>query len=116
MSDETPSGSGASGSAAAAEAPQAGIAGGAGSHAVLRRSRLGLWAFVLSLLGVSVLPVIGSVLGFVLGRLAIRKADAAPIVGGRGLAVAAVTISVVTLAIIAVSIAAYALVVAFLDV
>lgn len=80
-------------------------------------SSLAVWAFVLALLGlVPLLPVIGSVLGFVLGRVAIRQADSRRVRGGRGLAIAAVTISVVTLAIIALAVAAYALAVAYLDI
>lgn len=78
---------------------------------------LGIWAFVLALLGlVGLLPIIGSVLGFVLGRVAVRQSDSRRLRGGRGLAVAAVTISVITLAVIVLSIAAYALVVAYLEI
>lgn len=88
-----------------------------GAHAAPRRSSLGVWAFVLALLGlVGVLPVVGSVLGFVLGRVAIRKADNSAVVGGRGLAVAAVIISLVTLVAIALGVAAYALSVAYLEI
>lgn len=80
-------------------------------------SNLGIWAFVLALLGlVGLLPIIGSVLGFVLGRVAVRQSDSRPLRGGRGLAIAAVTISVITLAVIVLSIAAYALVVAYLEI
>ncbi len=87
-----------------------------GAHAAPRRSSLGIWAFVLSLLGLTLLPVVGSVLGFVLGRIAVRRSDTRSVLGGRGLAVAAVTISVVTLVVIALGIAAYALVVAYLEI
>lgn len=88
-----------------------------GAHAAPRRSSLGVWAFVLALTGlVGILPILGSVLGFVLGRVAIRKADSRPVVGGRGLAVAAVVIAVVTLVVIALSVAAYALSVAYLEI
>ena len=80
-------------------------------------SSLGIWAFVLALLGlVGLLPIIGSVLGFVLGRVAVRQSDSRRLRGGRGLAIAAVTISVITLAVIVLSIAAYALVVAYLEI
>ena len=87
-----------------------------GAHAAPRRSSLGIWAFVLSLLGLTLLPVVGSVLGFVLGRVAVRRSETQSLRGGRGLAVAAVTISVITLVVIALSIAAYALVVAYLEI
>lgn len=83
---------------------------------LLRPSNLGIWAFVLALLGLAPLPIVGSVVGFILGRVAIRQADTRPLRGGRGLAIAAVTISVVTLVVIALSIAAYALVVAYLEI
>ncbi len=90
---------------------------GAGAHAAPRRGSLGIWAFVLAILGlVGLLPIIGSVLGFILGRVAVRQADTRSLLGGRGLAVAAVTISVITLVIIALSVAAYALVVAYLEI
>jgi hypothetical protein len=87
-----------------------------GAHAAPRRSSFGVWAFVFSLLGLTLLPVIGSVLGFVLGRVAVRRSETSSLMGGRGLAVAAVTISVITLVVIALSIAAYALVVAYLEI
>ncbi len=82
-----------------------------------RPSALGIWAFVLAMLGlIGLLPIFGSVLGFILGRVAIRQADTRRLRGGRGLAIAAVTISVITLVVIALSIAAYALAVAYLEV
>ena len=81
-----------------------------------RPSNLGIWALVLALLGLAPLPIVGSVVGFILGRVAIRQADTRPLRGGRGLAIAAVTVSVVTLVIVALSIAAYALVVAYLEI
>ena len=82
-----------------------------------RPSNLGIWAFVLALLGlVGLLPIIGSVLGFVIGRVAVSQSDSLRLRGGRGLAIAAVTVSVITLAVIALSIAAYALVVAYLEI
>ena len=78
---------------------------------------LGIWAFVLAMLGlIGLLPIIGSVLGFVLGRVAVRQSDSRRLRGGRGLAIAAVTISVITLAVIVLSVAAYALVVAYLEI
>lgn len=78
---------------------------------------LGIWAFILSLLGIiGLLPIVGSVLGLVLGRVALRQAIARPMRGGRGLAVAAVVISIVTLVFLAFAIATYALVVAFLEI
>lgn len=78
---------------------------------------LGIWAFVLAMLGiVGLLPIVGSVVGFILGRVAIRQADTRRLRGGRGLAIAAVTISVITLVVIALSIAAYALAIAYLEV
>ncbi len=87
------------------------------SSVLPRPSNLAVWAFVLALLGsVPLLPIIGSVLGFVLGRVAIRQADSRRVRGGRGLAIAAVTISVVTLVVIALAVAAYALAVAYLDI
>lgn len=90
---------------------------GAGAHAAPRRGALGVWAFVLSLLGlIGLLPIIGSVLGFVLGRVAVRQADTRSLIGGRGLALAAVTISVITLVVIALGVATYALVVAYLEI
>ena len=88
-----------------------------GVHAAPRRSSLGIWAFVLAILGlIGLLPIVGSVLGFVLGRVAVRKAASGPIRAGRGLAIAAVIISVVTLVLIALSIAAYALAVAYIGI
>ncbi|MEY3732705.1 MAG: hypothetical protein RL347_64 [Actinomycetota bacterium] len=89
---------------------------GSGAHAAPRRSALGIWAFALALLGLVALPIVGSVLGFALGRVAIRKADAGPLLGGRGLAIAAVVISLVTLVVIALSVAAYALSIAYLEI
>ncbi len=90
---------------------------GAGAHAAPRRGALGVWAFVLSLLGlIGLLPIIGSVVGFVLGRVAVRQADTRSLIGGRGLALAAVTISVITLVVIALGVATYALVVAYLEI
>ena len=90
---------------------------GTGAHAAPRRSALGIWAFVLAMLGlIGILPIIGSVLGFVLGRVAVRQADTRGLLGGRGLALAAVTISVVTLVVLALGVATYALVVAYLEI
>jgi len=87
-----------------------------GAHAAPRRSSLGVWALVLALLGlIGLLPLIGSVLGFVLGRVAIRRSYVGSIIGGRGLAVAAVVISLVTLVVIALAVAASALSVAYLE-
>lgn len=78
---------------------------------------LGIWAFVLAMLGVvGLLPIVGSVLGFVLGRVAVRQSESRRLRGGRGLAVAAVTISIITLAAIVLSVAAYALIVAYLEI
>lgn len=78
---------------------------------------LGIWAFVLAIVGLlGILPVVGSVLGLVLGRVAVRQSDTRPLRGGRGLAVAAVVVSLVTLVVLALAVAAYALVVAYLDV
>jgi len=65
---------------------------------------------------IGILPIIGSVLGFVLGRVAVRRADTRGVIGGRGLAIAAVTISVIALVVIALGVAAYALVVAYLEI
>lgn len=81
-----------------------------------RPSNLGIWSFLLAILGLGLLPIVGSVVGFILGRVAIRQADTRRLRGGRGLAIAAVTISVITLVVIALSIAAYALVVAYLEI
>jgi hypothetical protein len=86
-----------------------------GAHAAPRRSSLGVWALALSIAGLVLLPIIGSVLGFVLGRVAIRRSYAGSIIGGRGLAVAAVVISLVTLVVIALAVAASALSVAYLE-
>lgn len=98
------------GDVAAAEAP-------ARTEPQASPGNLGIWAFVLALLGlVGLLPIIGSVLGFVLGRVAVRQSDSRRLRGGRGLAIAAVTISVITLAVIVLSLAAYALVVAYLEI
>ena len=89
----------------------------AGAHAAPRRSALGIWAFVLAILGaIGLLPIVGSVLGLVLGRVAIRKAATGPVLGGRGLAIAAVVISLVALVLIALGIAAYALALAYLEI
>lgn len=79
-----------------------------------RPSALGIWAFVLALLGaVGLLPVVGSVLGLVLGRVAVRQSLKRRVVGGRGLALSAVIVSVVTLTIIVVVTAGYALFIAY---
>ena len=79
-----------------------------------RPSSLGIWAFVLALLGaVGLLPVVGSVLGLVLGRVAVRQSLKRRVVGGRGLALSAVIVSVVTLTIIVVVTAGYALFIAY---
>ena len=48
--------------------------------------------------------------------VAVRQSDSRRLRGGRGLAVAAVTISLITLAVIALSVAAYALIVAYLEI
>lgn len=80
-----------------------------------RPSNLGIWSFVLAILGLGLLPIVGSVVGFILGRVAIRQADTRRLRGGRGLAIASVTISVITLVVIALSIAAYALAIAYLE-
>ena len=80
-----------------------------------RPSNLGIWSFVLAILGLGLLPIVGSVVGFILGRVAIRQADTRRLRGGRGLAIAAVTISVITLVVIALSIAACALAIAYLE-
>ena len=78
-----------------------------------RPSWIGVWAFVCAILGLGLLPVIGSVLGIVLGRVAIRRSTERPVRGGRGLAVAAFVIGLVTLTVVVVLCAAYSLVVAF---
>lgn len=98
-------------------APVPPVASGGGAHAAERPGTLGIWAFVLAVVGViGLLPIVGSVLGFVLGRVALRQSEQRRLRGGRGLALAAVIISVVTLVIYALSIAAYALVVAYLEI
>ena len=100
-----------------AAAPEAALVTRGGAHAAERPGTLGIWAFVLAMLGlIGLLPIIGSVLGFVLGRVALRQAQVRRVRGGRGLALAAVIIAVVTLVIYALSIAAYALVVAYLEI
>ncbi|MGI9196797.1 MAG: hypothetical protein ACR2KE_04975 [Candidatus Nanopelagicales bacterium] len=77
-------------------------------------SWIGIWALVLSLLGlVGILPILGSVLGLVLGRVGIRRSTERPVRGGRGLSLAAFIIGLVTLTVIALGCAAYALIVAF---
>ena len=78
------------------------------------RSSIGIWAFVLSVLGlVGLLPVIGSILGLVLGWVALRRTPASSVRGGRGLATAAVIIGLLTLVLVTVAAATYALVLAF---
>lgn len=79
-----------------------------------RPSALGVWAFVLAILGVvGLLPIVGSVLGLVLGRVAVRQSVQRRVVGGRGLALSAVIVSVVTLTIVVVVTAGYALFIAY---
>ena len=78
-----------------------------------RPSSLGIWALVLALLGLCLLPVIGSVLGFILGWVAMRRAEVRPVRGGRGLALAALLVGLIPLVLIALGCAAYALVLAF---
>ena len=104
---DAPSGVGQAGApAATAEAPDPSPAPPS--------SWIGIWALVLSLLGlVGLLPIVGSVLGIVLGRLAIRRSTDRPVRGGRGIGVAAFVIGLVTLAVIAFACAAYSLIVAF---
>lgn len=105
-----------SGLAEAAQASLAATPGVADSPAAPtpRPSWIGVWALAMSLLGlVGLLPIVGSVLGIVLGRVAIRRADAGPVRGGRGTCVAAFVIGLVTLAVIAFGCAAYSLIVAF---
>jgi hypothetical protein len=46
----------------------------------------------------------------------VRQADTRSLIGGRGLALAAATISVITLVVIALGVATYALVVAYLEI
>lgn len=78
------------------------------------RSSIGIWAFVLSVLGlIGLLPVIGSVLGLVLGWVALRRTPASAVRGGRGLAMAAVIIGLLTLVLVMVAAATYSLVLAF---
>lgn len=80
----------------------------------VRPSWLGVWALVMSVLGlVGLLPILGSVLGIVLGRLAIRRSTERPVRGGRGIGVVAFVIGLVTLAVIVFACAAYSLIVAF---
>jgi hypothetical protein len=71
---------------------------------------------VMAILGLTLLPIVGSTLGFVLGRVAIRRAESRQVIGGRGLAIAAVVISIVTLVVIALAVAGYALSVAYLEI
>lgn len=100
---EVPESADASATVAAAEADE-----GSG------RSSIGIWAFVLSVLGlIGLLPVIGSVLGLVLGWVALRRTPVSAVRGGRGLAMAAVIIGLVTLVLVMVAAATYSLVVAF---
>ncbi|MFM8772477.1 MAG: DUF4190 domain-containing protein [Actinomycetota bacterium] len=91
---------------------QPGDASAATSEA--RASWLGVCGFVLAVLGlVGILPVVGSVLGLVLGRVALRQAATRPLRGGRGLALAAFVLGLATLVVITVVAATYALVLAF---
>ena len=84
------------------------------AEATPRPSWIGIWALACALLGlVGLLPVIGSVLGIALGRVAIRRSSTGPVRGGRGLAVTAFAVGVVTLALIVLLVAAYALIVVF---
>lgn len=86
----------------------------AGSDEGPGRSSIGIWAFVLSVLGlIGLLPVIGSVLGLVLGWVALRRTPASAVRGGRGLAMAAVIIGLLTLVLVMVAAATYSLVLAF---
>lgn len=79
-----------------------------------KASSIGIWALVLSLLGlVGLLPVVGSVLGFVLGWVGVRRTATRRVIGGRGLAVTAVVISLITLLAIVASMIVYALLIAY---
>ncbi|MEK9665269.1 MAG: hypothetical protein VW082_11695 [Candidatus Nanopelagicales bacterium] len=78
-----------------------------------KRSWLGLWSVLLSVLGLAVLPIIGSVLGIVLARLALRRGPAYRVIGGRPLAIVGFWLGTVTLAALVISVATYALVTAF---
>lgn len=78
-----------------------------------KRSWLGLWSVLLSVLGLGVLPIIGSVLGIVLARLALRRGPGCRVIGGRPLAIVGFWLGTVTLAALVISVATYALVTAF---
>ena len=85
----------------------------ADTPAKLRRSWLGLWSVALSVLGLGVLPIFGSVLGIVLARLALRRGPGYRVIGGRPLAMVGFWLGTATLAVFAIAVATYALVTAF---
>lgn len=96
-----------------AESPDVAEAGAPVAAGPAAPSWIGVWAFVLALLGLGPLLVVGSALGIVLGRVAIRRSAVAPVRGGRGLATAAFAIGLTTLALLVLLTSAYALVIAF---
>lgn len=81
--------------------------------AAVTRSWLGVWSIALSVLGLGPLPVIGSVLGIVLGRLALRRGAGYRVVGGRPLAMVGFWLGVATLAVVAIAVTTYSLITAF---
>jgi len=78
-----------------------------------RRSWLGIWALALAILGLGPIPLVGSVLGIVLGRLALRRVPASSVVGGRSVALIAFWLGTTVLAVIVIAVTTYSLVVAF---
>jgi len=65
-------------------------------------NKLGTWAFVFSLTGVSCLPFLGSIVGLVTGIIAVRREP-------RGLAIAAIVISTIGGCLVPVVVAPFAL-------
>lgn len=85
-----------------------------GAPAADKASSLGIWALVLAVLGLlGVLPIVGSVLGLVLGWVAVRRSSVRRVVGGRGLAATAVAISLITLIAVVTITVVYSLLVAY---
>lgn len=94
---------------AAAVAPTA-----AGPGAPTKASSVGIWALALAALGlIGLLPIIGSVLGLILGWVGVRRSATRRVLGGRGLALTAAVISVITLVAVVAITVVYALLIAY---
>ena len=73
-----------------------------------KTSNLAVWSLVSSILGVTGLPIIGSIVGLVLGYMAKREIDASGgVLEGRGLAKAGIIIGWIGVGIFVLSLCAF---------